>query len=150
MVRHRNAVHAPSPRIAAADGFGAVHAPDLLSALVDDLEVLVPCRKLWGKDNARYNRGNPGIGIKAAELLIAKDPILLGADNTPVEVWPSPDPLLAFPVHQMALVVNGVHLLENLKLDELAAKNVSEFAFVMQPLKLKGATSSTVAPAAVR
>ena len=33
---------------------------------------------------------------------------------------------------------------------ELAAKNVSEFAFVMQPLKLQGATGSTVAPAALR
>ena len=48
-------------------------------------------------------------------------------------------------MHQIALVVNGVHLLENLKLDELAAKNVYEFAFIMQPLKLQGATGSTVA-----
>jgi hypothetical protein len=37
-----------------------------------------------------------------------------------------------------------------LKLDEIAAKNVSEFAFMMQPLKLQGATGSTVAPAALR
>ena len=44
----------------------------------------------------------------------------------------------------------GVHLLENLKLDELARKNVYEFAFIMQPLKLDGATGSTVAPVAVR
>jgi kynurenine formamidase len=90
------------------------------------------------------------LGIKAAEFLISKDPMLLGADNTPVEVWPSPDLQLVFPIHQMALVVNGVHLLENLKLDELAAKGISEFAFVMQPMKLKGATGSTVAPAALR
>jgi kynurenine formamidase len=53
-------------------------------------------------------------------------------------------------VHQIALVVNGVHLLENLKLEELAAKNVSEFALIMQPLKLQGASGSTVAPVAVR
>jgi hypothetical protein len=33
----------------------------------------------------------------------------------------------------MALVDYGIHLLENLKLDELASKNVYEFAFVMQP-----------------
>ena len=50
----------------------------------------------------------------------------------------------------MALVNYGVHLLENLKLDELASKNVYEFAFVIQPLKLEGATGSTVAPVAVR
>ena len=40
--------------------------------------------------------------------------------------------------------------LENLKLDELAAKRVYEFAFIVQPLKLEGATGSTVAPVAVR
>ena len=46
--------------------------------------------------------------------------------------------------------VNGVHLLEHLKLDELAAKKVYEFAFMMTPLKLEGATGSTVAPLAIR
>ncbi len=105
---------------------------------------------LWGKDNARYSRGNPGIGIAAAELLIAKDPMMLGADNAPVEVNPNPDKALSIPIHQLALVVNGVHLLENMKLDELAAKNVYEFALILQPLKLQGATGSTVAPIAVR
>jgi kynurenine formamidase len=50
----------------------------------------------------------------------------------------------------MMLVVNGIHLLENMKLGELAAKKVYEFAFVMQPLKLQGATGSTVAPIAIR
>ena len=57
--------------------------------------------------------------------------------------------MISLPIHQMALI-NGVHLLENLKLDELAGKNVTEFAFIMQPLKLQGATGSTVAPIAVR
>jgi kynurenine formamidase len=106
--------------------------------------------KLWGKDNARYTKSAPGIGVKSAEWLIAKDPILLGSDTFPVEVSPNPDPKLSAPVHQIALVVNGVHLLENLKLDELAGKNVSEFAFIMQPLKIQGGTGSTVAPVAVR
>ena len=51
---------------------------------------------------------------------------------------PIPTRTLSLPVHQIALVVNGVHLLENLKLDELASKGVSEFAFIMQPLKIQG------------
>jgi kynurenine formamidase len=106
--------------------------------------------KLWGKENARYMRSCPGLGVAAAQWLIGKDPMLLGADNWPVEVAPNPDKQLSLPVHQIALVVNGVHLLENLKLDELAAKGVSEFAFVMQPLKIQGGTGSTVAPIAVR
>ena len=37
-----------------------------------------------------------------------------------------------------------------MKLDELAAKRVQEFAFMMQPLKIRGGTGSTVAPIAVR
>jgi hypothetical protein len=37
-----------------------------------------------------------------------------------------------------------------MKLDELAAKDVYEFALILQPLKLEGATGSTVAPIAVR
>ena len=106
--------------------------------------------KLWGKDNARYVKTCPGLGIAAAEWLIKQDPMLLGSDNWPVEVSPNPDPQLSLPVHQVALVVNGVHLLENLKLDELAAKKVYEFAFVMQPLKAAGFSGSTVAPVAIR
>jgi len=37
-----------------------------------------------------------------------------------------------------------------MKLDELAAKKAHEFAFVVQPLKIKGGTGSTVAPIAIR
>jgi kynurenine formamidase len=106
--------------------------------------------KLWGKDNARYVKSCPGLGIAAADWLIKQDPMLLGSDNWPVEVAPNPDKEISLPVHQIALVVNGVHLLENLKLDELAAKKVYEFAFVIQPLKMKGFSGSTVAPAAIR
>jgi len=106
--------------------------------------------RLWGKDNVRYVKTCPGIGVGAAEWLAKQDPMLIGADNWPVEVAPNPDPKLSLPVHQVALVVNGLHLLENLKLDELAAKQVYQFAFVMQPLKAQGFTGSTVAPVAIR
>ncbi len=75
--------------------------------------------------------------------------MLLGSDNWPVEVAPNPDPNLYLPVHQIALVVNGVHLLENMKLDELAERRAHEFAFMMQPLKIAGGTGSTVAPSAL-
>jgi kynurenine formamidase len=106
--------------------------------------------KLWGKDNARYMKSSPGIGVKAAEWLAKQDPMLVGGDTAPVEVSPNPDPEISLPVHQIMLVVNGIHLLENLKLDELASKRMYEFAFVMQPLKLQGFTGSTVAPTAIR
>src|SRR5947209_8896751 len=106
--------------------------------------------KLWARDNARYVKSCPGIGVGAAEWLAKQDPMLVGSDNWPVEVAPNPDREVSLPVHQIMLVVNGIHLLENLKLDELAAKRVHEFAFIMQPLKLQGFSGSTVAPIAVR
>src|SRR6266850_2401349 len=106
--------------------------------------------KLWAKDNARYGKTCPGIGVAAAEWLAKQDPMLVGADNWPVEVAPNPDPQLSLPVHQIMLAVNGIHILENMKLDELAGKKVYEFVFIMQPLKAQGFTGSTVAPIAVR
>jgi kynurenine formamidase len=106
--------------------------------------------KLWAKDNARYVKSCPGVGLAAAEWLAKQDPMLLGADNWPVEVAPNPDPQLSLPVHQLMLVVNGIHLLENMKLDELAARKIYEFAFIVQPLKVKGGSGSTVAPIAIR
>ena len=136
--------------ITVADLEGALKKQNLTLQPGDAVIVHTGWGKLWGKENARYMRSCPGLGVAAAQWLIGKDPMLLGSDNWPVEVAPNPDKQLSLPVHQIALVVNGVHLLENLKLDELAAKGVSEFAFVMQPLKIQGGTGSTVAPIAVR
>ena len=105
---------------------------------------------LWGTDNARYQQSSPGLGTASAEWLARQDPLLVGADNSAVEISPNPDPQLAGPVHQILLVINGIHLLENVRLDELAAKRVYEFALVVQPLKIEGGTGSTVAPMAIR
>ena len=104
----------------------------------------------WGQDNARYVKSSPGIGVAAAEWLARQNPMLVGADNSSVEISPNPDPKVSLPVHQILLVVNGIHILENLKLEDLAAQGAHEFAFVLQPLKMQGATGSTVAPAAIR
>lgn len=106
--------------------------------------------RLWGKNNARFVKSSPGIGVKAAEWLARQDPILVGSDNSSVEIVPNADPQLSLPVHQIMLVVNGIHLLENLKLDELVGKRAYEFALVLEPLKIAGGTGSTVAPIAIR
>jgi kynurenine formamidase len=105
---------------------------------------------LWGKDNARYQRVSPGLGTAAAEWLAKQDPMLVGADNSAIEISPNPNPQLAGPVHQIMLVVNGIHLLENLRLDEMASRRAHEFALVVEPLKIQGGTGSTVAPIAIR
>ena len=106
--------------------------------------------KLWGKDNARYMKSAPGSASRRPNGWSPRIRCCSAPTPAPVEVSPNPDKQLSLPVHQIALVVNGIHLLENLKLDELAAKNVDEFAFMVQPLKIEGGTGSTVAPIAVR
>ena len=106
--------------------------------------------RLWGVDNAKYAARAPGIGAAAAEWLATQHVMLIGSDTGPVEILPNPDSRLDLPVHQIALVVHGIFLLENLKLDVLAARGVHEFAFIVQPLKIRGGTGSTVAPIAVR
>jgi kynurenine formamidase len=139
-----------SYEITVEDLEGALKKQNLTIGAGDAVIIHTGWGKLWGKDNARFAKTCPGIGVKAAQWLIAKDPMLLGSDNWPIEVSPNPDPQISLPVHQIALVVNGVHLLENLKLDELAAQQVNEFALILQPLKIQGGTGSTVAPIAVR
>lgn len=71
--------------------------------------------------------------------------MLIAADNCCVEVRPSEKPH-SLPIHAMMLIQHGVYLLENLELEALAAARAYEFAFIVQPLKLKGATGSAVAP----
>jgi kynurenine formamidase len=105
--------------------------------------------KLMGKENERYGSLNPGIGIAAGKWLLAQDPIMIAADTCCVEVRPS-EPGHSLPIHAMMLIHNGIYLLENLELEKLAASGATEFAFIVQPLKLKGATGSTVAPIAIR
>jgi len=105
--------------------------------------------RLWGRDNVRYAKGCPGIGVAAAEWLAKQDPMLVGADNFSIDVSPNPDQRISLPVHQIMLVVNGIHLLENLKLEELVTKRIQEFALIVEPLKIQGGTGSTVAPIAI-
>ena len=137
-----------------------VTAEDLQQALAKEKVTLQPGDAVmintgWGKlynvkDKARYLKTTPGIGIGAGEWLIKQNPMIVGTDTCCVEVRPYPEQKINLPIHAMFLIVYGVHLLENLKLDQLAAAHAYETAFIMEPLKIKGGTGSTVAPIAVR
>lgn len=135
--------------ITVADLQGALKRQNITLQPGDAVIINTGWGKLWGKDNVRYIKTDPGIGVAAAEWLAKQNPMIIGSDNWSVEVNPNPDPKIGSPVHQILLAVNGIHMLESLKLDELAAKRVNEFAFILEPLKLKGATGSTVTPVAV-
>jgi kynurenine formamidase len=104
---------------------------------------------LWNKDNATYVKGEPGLGIPAAQWLAGKKIVVVGADNWAVEVVPNPDSTLAFPVHQDLLAKNGIHIFENLDTSGLVAANANQFLFILLPLLIKGATGSPARPVAI-
>jgi kynurenine formamidase len=87
----------------------------------------------------------PGPGIDGARWLSAQGIFAAGSDTVAFERLPDP----GMPVHVHLLVESGIHIVECLNLDELAAAGVSEFLFVALPLKIRGATGSPVRPVAL-
>ncbi len=106
--------------------------------------------QLWMRDNETYAASNPGPGVTAIKWLIERNIVMTGADTPSVEAVPGEDPDRPFEAHQWLLNRNGIYNLENLDLEQLAADQVYEFAFVFAPLRLKGATGSPGNPVAVR
>ncbi len=105
--------------------------------------------RYFGKDNARYLAGSPGIDVPAARWLTAQGVVAIGSDNMALEVLPNPDHRLALPVHQHCLAEAGVHIIENLALDEIAAAGVHRFCLVILAPKMRGATGAPVRPVAL-
>jgi len=48
------------------------------------------------------------------------------------------------------IIQNGIYIVENLLLEELAAAECWEFTFVCLPLKMQGVTGSPVRPLAIK
>lgn len=95
--------------------------------------------------NSAYRNAQSGIEVAAAQYLLDQGMNLVGADTMAVEAIPPLD----HAVHRLLLVHNGVTHLENLYLDELAAKKIYEFVLIVTPLRLQGATGSWVHPIAI-
>jgi len=83
--------------------------------------------------NALYNSGEPGIGKAAAKWLADQKVILVGSDQWAVEVIPSEVATEAFPVHQLLLTDNGIHIIENVRTDliSVAAANSNRATFFL-------------------
>jgi kynurenine formamidase len=105
---------------------------------------------LWGKENARFSSGEPGIGLEAGRWLASKGIAVVGADTWAVEVVPNPDSKLAFVVHQELIARNGIFLHENVATERLAADGVTEFAYSFAPMPIKGATGAPGNALAIR
>jgi hypothetical protein len=104
---------------------------------------------LWMKDNARFNMGEPGIGLEVARWLADKQVSLVGSDTWATEVVPNPNPDLVFAVHNELLTKHGIFNHENLDFSGLIADQAWEFVYVFAPLRIKGATGSPGRPIAL-
>lgn len=104
--------------------------------------------------NALYNKGEPGIGIEAARYLASQKVVGVGADTAAMEVLPTEDPEIIFPVHQFFIVDNGIHIIENVKTDELAqeVQNTGRATFFLNMTvpKAVGITGNFVGIEAIR
>jgi kynurenine formamidase len=93
------------------------------------------------------NEGSPGIFAEVTNWLISKKISVVGADSCCVEVRPRPGPEN---VHRMLFLGEGIPMIENMELRELAADNGYQFLFLTLPERLKGATGSMIRPIAIR
>jgi len=97
--------------------------------------------------------GLPGLGPRCVPWLRERDVAVLGSDavsdalpGAAIEDW-------YVPIHQCCLAGMGVHLLDNLLVEELAAACAArerwEFFFVASPLRVQGGTGSPLNPVAI-
>jgi len=107
--------------------------------------------KNWGEPDVFQGQigGAPGINEEAAQWLAAKKIRAGGGETIAFEHIPAGAGHRELPVHRVFLVEHGIHIIETMKLTELAEKNVTEFLFVLSPLNLVGATGSPIRPLAV-
>ena len=68
---------------------------------------------LIGKDDKRYNAGEPGLGVDGAKYLAGKGVVAVGADTWGLEAVPFETKNI-FEVHQILLPMNGTYILENM------------------------------------
>ena len=130
--------------------------PEHLDAAARDQRVevrsgdVVLLRTGWARyweDPARYIsqvRG-PGPGDAGARWISAKGAFAAGSDTVAFEFVPAP----TMPTHVHLLVERGIHIIECLNLEQLAADRVYEFVFVAAPLKIRGGTGSPIRPLAL-
>ncbi len=105
--------------------------------------------RYWN-DAGRYLSG-PGVAAGASYWLAERRVLAVGADNVAWDVPGVRDPELGclLPGHLILLARNGIYIIENLALEELAAAETYSFDFVCTPLKFVGATGSPVRPVAM-
>jgi kynurenine formamidase len=76
----------------------------------------------WPAQNETFRKGEPGINEAAAEWLVSQKVVAVGADTAGVEVLPGENPDVFIPVHKTLITDNGIHIIENVRTDLIAAE----------------------------
>jgi kynurenine formamidase len=139
----------PNYAITAEDLDGCARAATIEVRQGDVLLVRTGFAGAW-QDEATYLEA-AGVS-KSGNLWTAERRVrAVGADNMAWDCMTEKDPgtnMVLFG-HAHLLVTHGIHIIENLALDELAASGHREFCFVGIPLKFRGATGSPIRPLAL-
>jgi kynurenine formamidase len=90
--------------------------------------------------------GVPGATPEAAQWLADAGVVTTGADTTAYEQIRPGAGHSVLPAHRILLVENGIHIVEHLDLEGASAAGLTEFVFVMAPLRIIGGTGSPIRP----
>ncbi len=144
---------------------GVRHLPDRYEITPEDIEMTLARHHLevrggdsvlvrtgwyaahYGTNPDAYFASQPGVGPDAAVWLYERGMALLGTDTSGTEVIPMPNTERT--THGVMLVERGVHLIEIMDLEAVAADRVREFLFICLPLRIAGATGSWLRPIAI-
>jgi kynurenine formamidase len=133
-------------------GPGDVIAPDAVSDIDPEPGDAVLFHTGWGAnwgDPETYVSGEPGPGCELAAWLAEHQVALTGCDTWSCGPVPAEDPSRPFEVPQILNARQGVFVVENLDLSELAGDGVREFALILTHPKLRGATGAWTSPIAL-
>ena len=92
--------------------------------------------------------GVPGVTPDGGRWLADARVSATGSDTTAFEQILPGAGHSVLPVHRILLVENGIHIIEHMALEEASAAGLTEFTFVMAPLRIVGGTGSPVRPLA--
>jgi len=106
--------------------------------------------KLIGKDNKRYNAGEPGLGVGGAKYLASLEVAMVGADTWGLEVIPFEPNAGVFEVHQILIPLNGIYIIENMATEAMVKDQAWEFLFTLGPSRITGAVQAIINPIAIK
>ena len=101
-------------------------------------------------DPEAFMASAPGLGLEGARYLASLGVVAVGADTWALEVLPSEDATMLFPVHPELLAKNGIYILENMDTRALAEDDANEFLFVLGTPRFVGAVQAVINPVAIR